>query len=80
MVLSGLPEEAKKQYREKKIARNISKRGKSYIVFASLDGKRVYVKCTTDEKEAFRLRDLAEQKKKDGILLEWVKEIKTSKK
>lgn len=66
----------KKQYREKKIARNISKRGESYIVFASLEGKRVYVKCTTDEKEAFRLRDLADQKKKEGILTEWLEGMK----
>lgn len=67
----------KEQHKGRFVSRNIEGRGGSYIVYVYIDGKRVYIKCTTDRAEAFRLRDLADKKKKSGNLAQWLKEIKS---
>ena len=60
-----------------RVSRNIQKYGNSYIVYICVSGKRFHVKCTTDRAEAFRMRDLAVEKKKSGEFMQWMEEIKS---
>lgn len=56
--------------------RNIKHSGNSYIVHVFADGKSQYIKCTKDKQLAYKLRNLAEQKVKEGIFFDWLDDFK----
>ncbi len=63
-------------YKEFYEDRNIKRSGNSYIVHVCANGKSHYIKCTTDKQLAYKLRDLAEQKVKDGSFCDWLHNFK----
>lgn len=65
-------------YTERYESRNITRSGNSYIVRVFFGGKTKYIKCTTDKEKAYKMRNLAEQKIKDGIFEEWFEDFKSN--
>lgn len=68
----------KETYAEHYESRNITRSGNSYIVRVFSSGKTKYIKCTTDKKTAYKIRDLAEQNIKDGTFEDWYKNFKSN--
>ena len=66
-------------YSESYEDRNIKRSGNSYIVHVFADGKSHYIKCTKDKQLAYILRDLAEQKVKEGIFIDWLDNFKKNR-